>query len=440
MFRTEAFFHVSRGLVFTVLLLRCVPFAVAQRHEHMGSNMPGGMSRPDGVEEKDTLKDFNHALAVQATTQQIAEFQTLVNATAAAQEQLGFIQRKSDKNSRPAFSALDQVLEDARAKNRRFQQGFSEPQKSGLKDLTKRLDKADSDLEQEQQHLERAISSEAKDEISAHLESLEKSLGSFSNEQLALGREMGITLASGQDLAFNLPASRSSVRIGDREISISVSGSLAQVAAAGEMRTFTLKMSADLSDLQQNVMQIMSSVLDRENNCRQRLSLRNATIMSTPPASTLALSLHFERWTCASSGQFQTELAEGDGSVEFTFTPTVDGSGQLVLDSNVKRIDGSGMVGEELRSGDLSADLGKHAAGSILTALLASSDFERTLPGAVRSAAKLRNARFEDPGAGGLAIAYEGEVQISNEQVSRLASQLNQTLSAQGSSSPSSGR
>ncbi len=38
-----------------------------------------------------------------------------------------------------------------------------------------------------------------------HAESLNKALSDFYNQQLALGREMSITLATGRDTAFTLP-------------------------------------------------------------------------------------------------------------------------------------------------------------------------------------------------------------------------------------------
>lgn len=54
--------------------------ATAQHHggHGAGGGVPGANNRPTGVDEKDTLKDFHRALAVQATSQQITEFQALL--------------------------------------------------------------------------------------------------------------------------------------------------------------------------------------------------------------------------------------------------------------------------------------------------------------------------------------------------------------------------
>jgi hypothetical protein len=93
------------------------------------------------------------------------------------------------------------------------------------------------------------------------------------------------------------------------------------------------------------------------------------------------------------------------------------------------------MLGEELRSGDRGNDLREKVAKAVLLALQSGVDFKTTLPGAIQSSAILESARFRDAGSGGLSVALEGKVQVSNEQVNLLASQLNQGLTAQAQSS-----
>jgi hypothetical protein len=52
--------------------------AIAQRHGggHGGlsGGIPGGSNRPTGIDEKDALKDFHQALAVQATVNRSPSF------------------------------------------------------------------------------------------------------------------------------------------------------------------------------------------------------------------------------------------------------------------------------------------------------------------------------------------------------------------------------
>ena len=82
----RAFFPAAKFLLVSVsLLLPCI--AMAQHHGGhgmAGGGMPGGSSRPSGVDEKDTLKDLHRALAVQATTEQTPQFQALVKVSNAA--------------------------------------------------------------------------------------------------------------------------------------------------------------------------------------------------------------------------------------------------------------------------------------------------------------------------------------------------------------------
>ena len=436
MFRPGTHFFAPGKLVPAIVLLLSATFALAQHHGGHGiTTNASGMSRPDGVDEKDTLKDFHHALAVQATTEQIAEFQQMMKSTSDAQDKLHAFAKAVDKPARGAVTTLDQILGDARTRNRKFQEGFSEPQKSGLKEITKRLDKTDSDLEQETKRFDQSVQSEsASPELSARAESLDKALADFSNEQLALGREMGITLASGQDVTFNLPKVRNHATIGARLIAVDVSGRLSQTAAEAGQRTFQLESVADLSELQRSITEILNSQLV-SNRCGSRLAVRRATIVAASPASSLVLELHYERWSCLGlSGQKSaTELAEGDGTVEIKLTPVTGASNALNLTSEFKRIDATGVMAEDLRSGDLGDVLREKVSFVVLTALQAGADFKSTLPGVLQSGVMLKSFKFEDPSSSGLKGFLQGDVRLSNEQINLLASQLNQTLSAQGS-------
>jgi hypothetical protein len=247
-------FSAVQSLILASALL-CPGVAIAQHHGGhggMGGGMPGGMSRPDGVDEKDTLKDFHQALAVQATSQQVAEFQTVVKSTETAQAALQAFQQNSSREGSPSDSAaresLDPALENARNGIRKFQEGFSTAQKSGLKETTKRLAKSDSDLEQEQKKFDEIGGTKtAGPEVSSRAKSLAKALASFYEQELALGREMSITLANGQDLAFTLPQVHNSIRVEQQTIGVDVSGALEQVSTQAGQRTFKLGLLANLS-------------------------------------------------------------------------------------------------------------------------------------------------------------------------------------------------
>ena len=436
----------SRGISFTAAtplllgtLLLYPEVATAQRHGGHGGagSIPGGSSRPTGVEEKDTLKDFHQAMAVQATSQQIAEFQALIKNTATAKDELqALLRKRGQENSAPASAAsnanLDQALDSARSGTNRFVEGFSAPQKSGLKEATKRLSKAESSLEEYKKKLDQTLQTSS-GEIGARAEDLDKALTDFSNQQLALGREMGIVLANGQDLIFNLPPVKSAVNVAERPVAVEVSGSLSQTAMEGGQRTFKLELISDLSDLQQNITELLRRQFDKTNTCRERVTIRQARLLPSTPASLLTVQLHFERWVCGgmSGHTTQTELAESDGAVEMKLTPEADPADPLKLAAVFGRIDASGMLGDALRSGDLGDDLRQKVTQSVLSVIRAAADLKATLPPAVQGSAVLQTMRFQDAG-GRMTSVLAGQVQISNEQANLLASQLNQILSAQG--------
>src|SRR5271157_385321 len=431
-------FIVAKMLLWVAMILVCPAIATAQHHggHGVGGSTPGGPGRPDGVDEKDTLKDFHHALAVQATSQQIAEFQTLVkNAEAAKTELQQFQQQSQERDAAESArdAALDQALEKARSETQKFIGGFSDAQKSGLKEIAKRLGKADSDLEQEEKKLDQSLqlANVAGSEVASHAESLDKALSDFANQQLALGRGMGITLATGQDLTFTLPSVNSPASIAKRTVTVAVSGTLSQVAVEGSRHTFKLDLVADLSDLQQNITELLRGQLDRANRCGERVAVRQAILTPSAPATVVSVQLHLERWTCTQmSGRVSAnELAESDGSIEIRLTPVVEKSNALTLTSEFGRIQASGMMADALRSGDLGNELRDKVTQSILSALRAGADFKTTLPPVLQSGALIQRARFEDA-AGILRGVLEGQIQISSEQADLLASQLNQALSS----------
>ena len=422
MFRARSLLSLSGRVLFGLLLLTAV---AAQAQSGHGISLGGGnvYGQPNGVNEKDQLKDFHQALLVQATSQQIADFQQLVRNTSAAHDQLSAF--ASSNAPRDGIAALDQSLESARSATRRFQDSLSEAQKAGLRELLRRLDKADSDLAEEARRFGQAAASGGASSVT----SLDTALTSFSNEQLALGREMGIMLASAQDVTFNLPPVKDAADVGSRRITVIASGFLSQTEAQGNLRTFRLDSNLDLTDLQQNITAIMNAQLSEGAACGERLGLRSANILPAPPASVLRLQLHFERWLCAGRST-PTELAESDGAVEVKVTPSVQNS-TLSMATAFGRIDAKGMMADDLRSGDLGDDLRDKVAKALLLAVQSGSVFKTTMPQSLQSTATLQSARFQDGGAGILRMVLSGQVQLSSEQATLLANQLNQALSAQ---------
>ena len=156
MTRSRSSFSAANALFLGLILLTWPLGATAQRHGAGMSSGSGisGISRPSGVKEEDSLKDFHQAMALQATSQQTAEFQSLGKSTESARAQLQALLEELHKQNGVAETThrepVDQALENARSGSKKFQQGFSAAQKSGLKDVAKRLARADANLEQEQ--------------------------------------------------------------------------------------------------------------------------------------------------------------------------------------------------------------------------------------------------------------------------------------------------
>jgi len=425
-----------------VAVLVACPFAFAQRHGGAAgggmTGLPSGASVPSGIQEQDSLKDFHEAMAVQATAPQVAAFQELVKSTDAAKAELkAFLEQQTKAGAVPgsASAGFDQALEAARAGNRKFVDGFSPAQKAGLREPTKRLDKADSDLDDAQKKLEQISAASASNpELLTRAQSLEKTLEDFADQQLAVGREMGITLAMSHDVSFTLPALKSTIRVEDQAITVPVSGLLTQLSAEQGRRIFKLELNAGLPDLQQNITDILRARFDDSGQCGEKLEVRQARLSPASPASVLALVLHYERWVCARPGgpSISSELAESDGRVELKLTPVMEKSNAMKLTAEFQRIDAAGMMGDSLRSGDLGDDLKARISEVLLPALEAGIDFKTVLPRAVQGSATLEEARFLDAGAGNLSIVVDGQAQISDEQATALASELNRTLSAKG--------
>jgi hypothetical protein len=207
-------------LIFGIALLASPRRTFAQHGGGGGGHgSPSGGGRPGGVSEKDDLKDFHRAMAVRASAQQSAAFASLVQDAQAASAQLQAFRESLQKV--PASSALsdraatlDQAIEKVRTGSKNFLASFSSVQRSGLKDIAKKLAKADSDLAKQIKALDQIVQTPKPDseQIANSAANLDKALASFQSEQLALGTEMSILLPSdGQNLAFNLPPVTSAI-------------------------------------------------------------------------------------------------------------------------------------------------------------------------------------------------------------------------------------
>ncbi len=434
----------AAALVANAALLLVSPLAIAQHRGGAGSpsSVAGGLetySRPDGVDEKDDLKDFHDVIAAQATSQQAAAFQSALKSTDAAKAALQNLlqapgQGSDGDEAGHRVAALDEALASARAANNSFQAGFSTEQKSVLREALKRFAKTDADLDQEQKKLDQTVAAKRPGaEVSVSADRLDKVLSDFYEQQLAIGRKMSIVLSSGQDVSFTLTQVKTPVRLAGETFSVQTSGRLSQISAQSGRRTFRLELMSSLLDLQQNVSEIARAEFTRGDRCGERMDVRKASLTPAAPAGLLSLQLHYERWMCSRGGQsISTELAEGDGVVEIKLSASFDNSGALKIGAGLGRVDATGMMADSLRNGSLGDDLRDKAAEMILSAAQEGTNFKTVLPPAIQNSATIQSAKFEDAGVGTLGVVLAGQVDISDEQANALASQLNQALTAQG--------
>ena len=73
-------------------------------------------------------------------------------------------------------------------------------------------------------------------------------------------------------------------------------------------------------------------------------------------------------------------------------------------------------------------------AAAILSPLQKAADLKAALPPVARESATLQKAQFQNAGADRLNLELEGQLNLSDEQLTQLATQLKQPLSAQGKS------
>jgi hypothetical protein len=193
-----------RLLAIGTLLLLSATTLLAQHGGHGGG---GGRRGAPGAASGDTsdagLADFNRALAVQATSDQVSHFPGLTKNTEAARNLAKDFSGMSGKadSSNDFFhrtAALKEAVEEAQGSNQDFVKSFTKSQKAGLKELTKKLEKADSEVTRQWKDLEKQVggAKAVSEGMAGAADKLEKALEEFQTQQIELGKEMGITPAT----------------------------------------------------------------------------------------------------------------------------------------------------------------------------------------------------------------------------------------------------
>ena len=187
------------GLALGMVLILASHDALGQHGGHGGGGSRGGEPRGTGSTSDSSLQDFNHALTVQATPDQVSRFQSLAKSTEDARKQAQDLLRLAAKADDPAefsrhVTGLKDAVEVVQGDNKSFVKSLSKSQKSGLKELTKKLDKADSEVTKQKKALDQRLGLPQGDDqgIASLADKMEKALAQLQAQQLSLGKEMGI--------------------------------------------------------------------------------------------------------------------------------------------------------------------------------------------------------------------------------------------------------
>jgi hypothetical protein len=222
---------------------------------------------------------------------------------------------------------------------------------------------------------------------------------------------------------------KNSINFSNQPVAITTSGVISTGVPEGGQNRFRLELTADLSDLQDNMTAVLRTQLNKADRCGEQIGIRNATLSPRDPATLVVVQLHYERWACFGRDT-ANEMAEGNGTIEVKLMPAVGEDGALRLVLEVVRIDAEGLVGELLRSGSLGETVRDAITHSVLSTVRQGGDFKLNLPASAQGYARLRNAQFEGTGAGRVMAVLDGEISVSNEKATALTSELRGRSSA----------
>ena len=180
-----------------IVLLVCPSTLLAQRGAHGAGagHPPTGASNP--TPSNTDINDFNRAIALQATPDQVARFQQVTKSTEAARKEAQNLIQHTENGSKPdssRYADLSDAVDEAQSNTLQFVKTFSATQRSGLKPLTKKLSNAGSDVSKQSKALTQEL---ARSEINGKkiaevVEKLDMALKGFQAEQSEIGKEMGI--------------------------------------------------------------------------------------------------------------------------------------------------------------------------------------------------------------------------------------------------------
>jgi len=188
-------------VVASVLLIASMPLHAQSGSRHSGSGGSGKPSANPSSSGDTEIRDFEREFALQATPDQVSQFQVLSKHTESALKQAhDFVHMIETGSKPPEFSDpaddLQDAVQDAHDGSREFVAKFSSQQKSAYKALTKKLAKANSDVDKQGQVFKQGAKGPNVDNqnLLPVLKKLEQALSALQAEQTDLGKTMGIQI------------------------------------------------------------------------------------------------------------------------------------------------------------------------------------------------------------------------------------------------------
>jgi len=239
--------------------------------------------------------------------------------------------------------------------------------------------------------------------------------------------------ASDQAAVIQIPPVKIPINVKDQHIIIAASAVITVVTRAHGVNDLKLELGADLSGLQQNMTELLSEQLDKDDHCGDRIQIQHAALTPMTPAGLAVVEFHYERWGCAKvfGKQEAKRLVAGNAVMQLKLTPAVEeDETELRLIPEMGPIQADGSLGELLRSGTLGEILREKIRKAVLSALQKGTDLSATLPLAAQGHVKIKNAEFRDEGQGRLQVILGGEIQLTSEQLQALTRQVKERASA----------
>jgi hypothetical protein len=234
-------------------------------------------------------------------------------------------------------------------------------------------------------------------------------------------------------LHFHHSASKVPFAVKDQQGYILASVSITMQSRTPAAEVYRLKLSADLTGLQESLTPLLAAQLDKDDRCGERIAIQQATLTPAPPAALATVQLHYERFACVKvfGKQQARRIVAGNAVIPVRLTPAVEkDSTQLRLNPEVGAIQADGSLGELLRSGALGEMIQEKIRDSILNAMQKGANLAATLPPAAQSYATIDSAQFQDAGSAHLAVELVGEIRIPHQQLQALTQQLKSRIAA----------